>query len=58
MFDMEKKEGTEIVASIAKQHDYDDILYLVDNSNSAGDTICISVGDNISKRIKTFNKNR
>ena len=41
-----------------KKHEYNDIFYLVDNSNNYGDTIRITMGNNISKRIKNFNKNR
>ena len=52
------KKVWKVVASTAKQHYYDDRLYLVDNSNNAGDTICITVGNNISKLIKNFNINR
>ena len=52
------KKLWQVVASIAKQHNYDDIFYLAENSNNYGDTILITVGNNLSKRIKTFNINR
>ena len=48
----------QVVTSVSKQHIYNDRLYIVDNSNNDGGTIHITVGDNISKRIKTFDKNR
>ena len=51
------KKVWQVVAFIAKKHYYNDRLYLVDNSINAGDTIRITVGNNLSKRIKTFNMN-
>ena len=54
----ENKKLWQVVASIAKQHDYDDRFYLAENRNNAYDTILITVGNNLSKRIKTFNINR
>ena len=53
-----KKKVWQVVAYVAKQYDYNDRLYLFENSNNAGDTIHITVGNNLSKLIKTFNINR
>ena len=53
----ENNKVWQVVAFIAKKHYYNDRLYLVDNSINAGDTIRITVGNNLSKRIKTFNIN-
>ena len=54
----EKEKVWQLVASTEKQNDYDDRLYIVDNSNNDGETIRITARNIISKRIKNFNKNR
>ena len=45
------KKVWKVVVSIAKQHNYNGILNLSDNSNNAGDTIRITAGNNLSKPV-------
>ena len=58
VFYNKNKKVLQVFVSIVKQHDYNDRLYLVDNRKKSGDTIHITVGNNLSKCIKTFNINR
>ena len=58
VFYNKNKKVLQVFVSIVKQHDYNDRLYFVENSNNSGYTIHFMVMNNLSKRIKTFNKNR